>query len=769
MRKIFINEVVKYALIIGISVIALVWAALSRSTMSTLEATLDNYLQSSINIIEFDNKQHDILLEDYKAESISTATSIALLIQADSTYLSDQKLLDDLRKTLRLDEILVTDENSSVIASSSINGSIKNPCVHIYEFTSGIYQTDYKKYIEPLFCDSHKAVLQYTGVSRKDKPGVVIIAKKSENIASIIKSNIANELPSIYPIYKNGFIAIIDKDTHTIISYKDNRYLGADIKELGIDINLLRSATKVLPVTIDSKDAFALLRDKGNYSLIAIAYEKDVYFTVYVYIIIIIVSILLMIIFMQLFILQVVNEHIISGISYIINCLNSITKDNLDTKVELNTCDEFSILSESINSMVSRLKNLLLTEKKLVSEKELLAAAKGDFLAMMSHEIRTPLNVIIGMAQMGMRTDFDENRVKDAFTNINMASTHLLSLLNDILDMSKIDAGKLELSLAPFSLKDDINHIQILVSPKIKEQELFLITNMADIENDIIIGDKLRLNQVLLNLLSNAVKFTGKGKHIRLSVSCLSSDDENITLRFTVSDEGIGMSKEKIEKIFNPFEQADTSISRNFGGTGLGLSISNSIVELMGSKINVESHEGRGSKFWFDVTFKRGECCTEDKLSKIIIDNNSLKDYRLLLVDDVLLNRKVICTFLEKTGIKIDEAESGSEAVKMYLKSPDGYYDFILMDIHMPNMNGYEATEAIRKSSKMDALSIPIIAVTADAFKETEQQVLECGMNGFIAKPVNFEKLNHAIIKALNNKLNKSEKIMVWTKINNLD
>ena len=292
---------------------------------------------------------------------------------------------------------------------------------------------------------------------------------------------------------------------------------------------------------------------------------------------------------------------------------------------------------------------------------------------------------------------------------------------------------------------------------------------MPNIENDIIIGDKLRLNQVLLNLLSNAVKFTGKGKHIRLSVLCLSSDDEYITIRFTVSDEGIGMSEEKLEKIFNPFEQADTSISRNFGGTGLGLSISNSIVELMGSTINVESHEGRGSKFWFDVTFKRGECCTEDKLSKIIIDNNSLKDYRLLLVDDVLLNRKVICTFLEKTGIKIDEAESGSEAVKLYLESPDGYYDFILMDIHMPNMNGYEATEAIRKSSKMDALSIPIIAVTADAFKETEQQVLECGMNGFIAKPVNFEKLNHAIIKALNNKLNKSEKIMVWTKINNLD
>ena len=157
--------------------------------------------------------------------------------KADTKYLNNQKLLDDLRKSLRLDEILITDENSEVTASSSINGSNKNPCVHVYEFASGIYQTDYKRYLEPLYCDRHKAVLQYTGVSRKDKHGIVIIAKKSENIASIIKSNITSELSSIYPIYKNGFIAIIDKDTHTIISYKDNRNLGVDIKELGIDIN----------------------------------------------------------------------------------------------------------------------------------------------------------------------------------------------------------------------------------------------------------------------------------------------------------------------------------------------------------------------------------------------------------------------------------------------------------------------------------------------------------------------------------------------------
>lgn len=768
MRKIFINEVVKYALIIGVSVIALVWAALSRSTMTTLETTLENYLQSSVNLIEFDRKQHQVIIEDYKANSIAITSNIALLVKAEPKYLKDQQMLDNLRKSYRLDEILITDENSQIAAYSSFNNNTKTSCVHTDKFDIGTYLTEYVKYMEPVYCDRYKTIMQYTGVARKDKPGIIITAKKSENIAGIIKSKIVNDISSLYPIYRNGFIAIIDKDSHTIVSYKDGRYLGVDIKELGIDIYMLRSATKVSKIQIDNKDAYALLRDNDNYSLIAIAYEKDVYFTVYVYVFIIMASILLMIIFMQLFMLQVVNQHIISGISYIISCLNSITKDNLDTKVELNSCEEFSILSDSINSMVSRLRNLLLSEQNLVREKETLAAAKGDFLAMMSHEIRTPLNVIIGIAQMGMYSDFDETKEKEAFTNINMASTHLLSLLNDILDMSKIDAGKLELSLAPFSLSENMQHINTLIGPKAREQELNLVMEMENLDDTVIVGDKLRINQVLINLLSNAVKFTPKGKNIYLSTSKVSESENQVTIRFSVADEGIGMSHEKIEKIFNPFEQADTSISRNFGGTGLGLSISKSIIELMGSKIHVESELGKGSCFWFDAVFEKGKL-VEEKSENVLIADDTLKAYRMLLVDDVLLNRKVICSFLEKSSLKVDEAENGAEAVRMYKEAPDGYYDFILMDIHMPNMNGYEATVAIRRSEKVDALSIPIIAVTADAFKETEQQVLSSGMNGFISKPINFAKLNEAIIKAVKDKLNTSEQIMVWTKINNLE
>lgn len=769
MKKIFISEVIKYALIIGISVITLVWASLSRSTMATLERTLESYLQSSINIIEYDKSQHDMMFDEYKSSVLLTASNIAMLIKADNTYLTNQAKLDELRRTLKLDEILITDINMNMAAVSSTENNMQSGCVRLNSFVSGIYQNNFQKYTEPVFCDKYKEFIQYTGVSRLDKPGVVIIGKRGGNIKNLIKASIMDNLSSIYSIYKNGFVAVIDKDSHTIISYKDNKFLGIDIADLGINVDTLRSSMEVSKVIVEDQKAFALLRDSGDYSFIAIAFKKDVYFSVYIYLFIIIASITLMVIFMQLFMLQVVNQHIISGISYIISCLNSITKDNLDTKVELNTCEEFSILSDSINSMVSRLRNLLLSEKQLVQEKISLAAAKGDFLAMMSHEIRTPLNVIIGMAQLGMRSNFDDKKKQDTFADINVASTHLLSLLNDILDMSKIDAGKLELSNSPFSIEEDITHLQLLISAKAREQELSLIVETEGLEDIVVNGDKLRLNQVLLNLLSNAMKFTEKNKNVTLSVKVLNKTNKNISIRFMVIDEGIGMSQEKLDKIFNPFEQADTSITRSFGGTGLGLSISKSIVELMGSKINVESKLGQGSRFWFDVTFDYGVLCDTDSSKSLLLEDGSLSQYRALIVDDALLNRKVLCTFLEKTGIKMEEAESGEEAIEKYIHSPAGYYNIIFMDIHMPNMNGYEAAEKIRRSDKMDALTVPIIAVTADAFKETEEKVLLCGMNGFISKPINFAKLSETVKKALNSQLNTNERIMVWTKINNLE
>ncbi|MDE7033719.1 MAG: hypothetical protein K2O68_01895, partial [Mucispirillum sp.] len=206
---------------------------------------------------------------------------------------------------------------------SSSEKNIQSSCVHINDFISGIYQNNFQKYIEPAFCDRYKEFIQYTGVSRLDKPGIIMIGRKTTNIKGIIKASIMDNLSSIYSIYKNGFIIVIDKESHTIISYKNNKFLGIDIKDLGVDVDTLRSSMEISKIKIEGQDAFALLRESSDYSFIAIAFKNDIYFSVYMYVFIIIASITLMVIFMQLFMLQVVNQHIISGIGYIISCLNS--------------------------------------------------------------------------------------------------------------------------------------------------------------------------------------------------------------------------------------------------------------------------------------------------------------------------------------------------------------------------------------------------------------------------------------------------------------
>ncbi len=283
MKKIFVSEVIKYALIIGISVITLVWISLSRSTMATVERTLESYLQSSINIIEYDKSQHNMMLNEYKSSVLATASNIALLIKADNSYLTNHMKLDELRRTLKLDEILVTDINMQLVAMSSSEKNIQSSCVHINDFVSGIYQNNFQKYIEPAFCDRYKEFIQYTGVSRLDKPGIIMIGRKTTNIKGIIKASIMDNLSSIYSIYKNGFIIVIDKESHTIISYKNNKFLGIDIKDLGVDVDTLRSSMEISKVKIEGQDAFALLRESSDYSFIAIAFKNDIYFSVCIY------------------------------------------------------------------------------------------------------------------------------------------------------------------------------------------------------------------------------------------------------------------------------------------------------------------------------------------------------------------------------------------------------------------------------------------------------------------------------------------------------
>ncbi|MCL1911263.1 MAG: transporter substrate-binding domain-containing protein [Leptospirales bacterium] len=398
-------------------------------------------------------------------------------------------------------------------------------------------------------------------------------------------------------------------------------------------------------------------------------------------------------------------------------------------------------------------RNLDKTVKKRTHELELQTEAaqvasksKSVFLATMSHEIRTPLNAIIGMAGIAKKSISEPDKSLTSINQILSSSHHLLGILNDILDMSKIDAGKLELTHEPFSAKEAHDEISGIIEQRCLDKNIRFISNKDNFNDAILIGDMLRLNQVLINLLGNSVKFTPEGGEIVFLVRALEEDDERIKLNFSVSDTGIGMTEEQIGKLFVPFEQTDSHVAAKFGGTGLGLSISQNLVGMMGGVIKVESKQGSGSKFFFDLSFNKGKKIVETDTDSMVAN---LQGKRILLVEDIEINRIIIRELLSETGVEIEEAENGQIAVDAFNNSPDKYFDVIFMDVQMPVMGGYEATKKIRLLDRPDSKVIPIIAMTANAYKEDIEEALSSGMNSHIAKPVEVDNIMKTLTKFL--------------------
>ncbi|MDR0335556.1 MAG: response regulator [Planctomycetaceae bacterium] len=376
--------------------------------------------------------------------------------------------------------------------------------------------------------------------------------------------------------------------------------------------------------------------------------------------------------------------------------------------------------------------------------------AKSRFFANLSHEIRTPMNAIIGMTQIAERTK-DPEEINRCVKQIKASSKHLLGLINDVLDISKIEDGKLKLAHNSFDLHQVIESIRVSMLQLSKNKSQTLLVDFHNLGHLQLLGDDMRLSQVLINLLGNAIKFTPENGVVRLDISEFSQDQDSITLQFSVTDTGIGMTSEFLERMFKPFEQADNTISRNYGGTGLGLTISQHIVELMGGSIRAESIFGHGARFMFSVRFEIDTASESTEKNQPQIDEElfDFSGYRILVADDVKINRMIIISLLKETKIVIDEAENGNEAIEKIQQSPAGYYLLVLMDMQMPVMDGCTATRLIRSSQHPDASTLPIIAMTANVFKEDVQEVLEAGMNGHIAKPVDIQIVLDTIRKTI--------------------
>ena len=383
--------------------------------------------------------------------------------------------------------------------------------------------------------------------------------------------------------------------------------------------------------------------------------------------------------------------------------------------------------------------------------------AKSEFLSRMSHEIRTPMNGIVGMSTIAMQNIDNTDKIKDCLEKVIMSSKHLLALINDVLDMSKIESGKVELRHESFNFRAFLQDFENLYGEQAKSKGISYETILASDLEVQSIGDSLRLNQVLSNLLSNALKFTPAKGMIKLRVSKTGEDQENVYLRFEVIDTGCGIAEENYDKIFESFEQENVDVTYKYGGTGLGLSIVKRFTGLMGGGIHVTSVQGSGSTFTVDLPFgKIKESGKPTRFSDINGRNDLAKDCyavdydfkgkRILLVEDNELNREIAEELIGVTGASVESAEDGVQAVEMFKESAEGYYDLILMDVQMPHMDGYEATRCIRALGRSDAQKVPIFAMTANAFAEDVQKSREAGMNAHISKPLNIR----AVYKQMN-------------------
>ena len=396
-----------------------------------------------------------------------------------------------------------------------------------------------------------------------------------------------------------------------------------------------------------------------------------------------------------------------------------------------------------------------LNKLRLAAEEAMIAAesaskAKSTFLSNMSHDIRTPMNAIIGFTNIGLKQN-PTPELKNCLEKISNSSEHLLTLINDVLDISRIESGKIKYTPLPIDIREVTDTVLNIMHGFLSNRNINFRTRRTRIETPYVIADAVRIREVLVNILGNAVKFTDDGGSIIFEMNYHPwEDDKHIVVCYRISDTGVGMSEEFVEHIFDEFSQEENSARTQYKGTGLGMAITKRYVDLMGGTISVESKKNEGSTFTIEIPF---ELTDESEVRKqgIPASKADLTGVKILMAEDNELNAEIAMVQLEEAGIQVTRASDGKEVVKIFAENPPGTFDIILMDVMMPEMNGYEATKAIRSmNNRHDDSNIPIIAMTANAFAEDVQASLDAGMNGHIAKPINIDELIKAIARNVN-------------------
>ena len=376
-------------------------------------------------------------------------------------------------------------------------------------------------------------------------------------------------------------------------------------------------------------------------------------------------------------------------------------------------------------------------------------SAKTAFLSSMSHEIRTPMNAIIGLDNIALHDPNISEHTRDELEKIGSSARHLLALINDILDMSRIESGRMELKKEEFDFREMLDQISVIINGQCEDKGLDFICSRVEPLDEYFTGDALRLRQIIINILGNSVKFTDAPGTVTFTVEQSDYNEESRMLHFTMRDTGIGMDESFIPKLFEAFSQEDATTTNRYGGSGLGMALTKNMVDLMGGNIEVESEKGRGTAFRVNIPLRRAYHVEAQETQDESVPGVSLAGIHVLIAEDMEINAEVLGDLLEMEEITSEWAENGRRAVEMFGQSETGHFDAILMDMRMPVMDGLGATVEIRKMDRPDAAAIPIIALTANAFEDDVKQCLSAGMNAHLSKPVDIDQLKETLGRLL--------------------
>jgi signal transduction histidine kinase/CheY-like chemotaxis protein len=543
---------------------------------------------------------------------------------------------------------------------------------------------------------------------------------------AISKKNLDNNTKRLLLDYKNDFQNLVAKSSELGINSNNGLYSR---------INYLNDFVEDSYVQIINLSKEKVNEVKSN------LYYFQLFQTILIVLLVVLLSIY-------------ISNYFTKDIQLLTSDMSNYIKSNFKDKSIITTnkspIREVDFLLKSYIILKEKLTNNIDYLEQATERANKSASFKTQFLANMSHEIRSPLNGVIGMLNM-LKTKSLTNEQMEYIEIAEHSADHLLSLVNMILDHSKMEAGKMNLDSYPINLRRELTKLIRLFEYRIKDKKIELNFSFDEAINSRILGDNLRLQQVIINLLDNAIKFTPQGE-VKLQVKLLERNGNVQHLNFNVMDSGIGIDAAKTEQILLAFEQADLSTTRKYGGTGLGLTISNQLIQLMGgTKLNIIALQNGGSSFSFDIPFTIDAALEDQEIAGNDLSKKMSVDVKkALIVEDNIINQKVLFKLLEKIDINSDVANNGLEAVMLFNQND---YDIIFMDLHMPEMDGFEATAKIQESYKYKKGAIPIIAVTASAFDEDKVKAISNGMDDFITKPIILKNLEETIIKQINLKV----------------